>query len=204
MHRSLLRLLAAALSVAALAAPLSAQNPLRVVGRLEAVNGPTICNQRLTHRIECTRVYLVSRAIDLTAWTGQIADIQGIDRGLICTVIDVTQIQPAAGTLTVTGTPALGSTLTFTLTGPGMSFNAALLGSGPLFMPFDLSLGTLFIAPPLYVLAAGASSGSAQFSLTLPIDPMLIGYEAFLQSLHQPIGPVGPPLFGNPLCFAIR
>lgn len=203
MHRSL-RWSVAALLLAALATPLAAQSPLRMVGRLEPVPGPTICNQRLTHRLECTRIYLVSRAVDLNAWNGQIVDLEGVDRGLLCTVIDVTRIQPAAGTLQMTGTPALGNTLLFTLSGPGLSWNAALLGSGPFYLPIDLSLGTLFLAPPLYLLAGGASGGSAQFAVQIPVDPTLIGYEAFLQSVHQTIGPIGPPFLGNPICFAIR
>ncbi|MBK9386832.1 MAG: hypothetical protein IPN34_18615 [Planctomycetes bacterium] len=202
----MLRILAALVLLAsALAAPsLHAQAPIRIVGRLEAINGPTICNQRLTHRLECTRVYLVSRAVDLSLWTGQVVDLQGVDRGLLCTVIDVTQVQPASGHLAFSGNPTLGSTLTFTLTGPGMSFNAALLGSGPLYMPIDLSLGTLLVAPPIYLLGGGASIGSAQFSVQIPVDPTLSGYEAYVQSIHQTLGPVGPPFLGNAVCFAIR
>jgi hypothetical protein len=199
-----LRCVLGALLLGALATPLAAQSPLRMVGRLEPVPGPTICNQRLTHRLECTRIYLVSRAIDLNAWSGQIVDLEGVDRGLLCTVIDVTRIQPAAGTLQVAGTPVLGGTLSFTLSGPGLSWNGAFLGSGPLFLPIDLSLGTLFVAPPFFLLAGGASGGSAQFAVQIPVDPMLIGYEAFLQSVHQTIGPIGPPFLGNPICFAIR
>jgi hypothetical protein len=71
-------------------------------------------------------------------------------------------------------------------------------------MPFDLSLGTLCIAPPLYLLGSGVGGGPLQFTLVIPVDPTLVGYEAYVQSLHQAIGPVGPPLFGNPVCFTIR
>jgi hypothetical protein len=202
MLRSLATLTALALALAT--SSLHAQAPIRVVGRLEAINGPTICNQRLTHRIECTRVYLVSRAVDLSLWTGRIVDLQGVDRGLLCTVIDVASVQPAGGTLAVSGTPALGSPITFTLDAAGMNINAAFLGNGPLFMPIDLSLGTLFIAPPLYLLGSGVGNGPMQFTLIVPVDPTLLGYEAYVQSLHQAIGPVAPPLFGNPVCFTIR
>src|SRR5688572_29989905 len=123
-------ILACALLAAASGAPLLAQTTMRVVGRVVPNNGPSICLQRFTHQIECSRIYLVSNSIDLNAWNNQIADIIGTDQGVTCTVLNVTQVQPAAGTLEWSGSPTLGGTITFTLTGPGISFNAAFLGSG--------------------------------------------------------------------------
>lgn len=182
---------------------LLAQTPIRVVGELVPNNGPTICGQQLSHRLACSRVYLVSQSVNLNAFNGQIVDLVGIDQGVTCVVLNVSQIQLASGSLSWSGTPTLGSTLTFVLTGPGISYNGVYLSNFAAVIPLDLQTGTLLIAPPLYFLSGSAGGGQSQFSVTIPVDPALIGATPYLQSVHQTIGPVRPPFLGNPICFTV-
>jgi hypothetical protein len=69
--------------------------------------------------------------------------------------------------------------------------------------PIDLTLGTLLVGFPVYSLGGGLGIGGIQLSANVPVDPLLVGFTAYIQSAHQALGPVGPGFLGNPICFRI-
>jgi hypothetical protein len=174
-----------------------------VSGVVQPVPGPTICMQGETHLLECTGVFLRSSTVNLNSFVGQAVLATGSDIGLTCHVIEVSQVVYASLVLSRAGTPTLGQTVTFTLclysslSGDvyGIFFSAS---SG--FFPIDLSLGTVLLGPPVFILGGGPNLICADLPVAIPFDPSLVGASFWAQ------GVVGAPFLtqlSNAVCLTI-
>ncbi|MGH7151726.1 MAG: hypothetical protein ACREIU_13565 [Planctomycetota bacterium] len=105
------------ISRVALSLPLLSSSILPQVvvnGALQPVPGPTICLRGETHLLECTSLFLKSGTVNLNGFVGQTVRLTGFDVGFLCQVIEVTSVVPAGVTLSASGTPTPGGTVTFT------------------------------------------------------------------------------------------
>lgn len=197
MHRTLLAALLAS------AAVVPAQSPVCATGVIEPVGGPSICQQGETHRLAGTRVLLRSSTVNLATHVGQNVRIEGVDIGLLCTVVEVNVVTAPLATLEHCGTPMPGCAVKFKV-GPGAIGRWALLASfGQAFQPLgcvgrDFLDGTLLLTLPAVTVGFGMFTGPfGEVVLAIPNVPALSGTTLWLQGARQDIGPVGPVEFTN-------
>jgi hypothetical protein len=176
-----------------------------VSGEIAPLTGPTICQQGETHRLAGTDVFLRSSTVDLNSLVGHNVEVQGTDVGLLCRLVDVSQVlDPTPVTLVHCGNPMTGCPLRVVVQGPGLGF--AILGAafGSDFAPLgcgnnpgDLH-GTLLLAAPVAVLAAAATgTGRLEQNIPIPANGALTGLQVLFQGAHMTVGRQGPLRLAN-------
>jgi hypothetical protein len=192
------------LACAFFASTLAAQN-VCVSGEIVPLGGPTLCQQGETHRLEGTSVYLRSSAVNLGSFLGRVVEVEGVDVGLLCRVIDVAQVlDPTPVLLTSCGSPMAGCPVKVVVQGAGLGF--AILGASfggdfnPLGCgnnPADLH-GTLLLAAPVEVLVASTTgSGRVEVTIPIPASNAVLGLGVLFQGAHMTIGRQGPLRLAN-------
>lgn len=163
------------------------------------------CGASVTHRLDCSSMLLSSSTIDLDLYVGQNVKVVGTVLPAFCDVIDVTSIEPAPKTLAMCGTPATGCPIRLTLSPSDGIGSFVLMGSTAVdFTPIGVITGSLLIAPPVVFLAQGLQqSPGTILDVAIPPLPPLVGVPIYLQGAMAKIGPMGPPVLTNPLCFTI-
>lgn len=208
---NLSKLVASAIVAALIAPALSAQ--VTFTGVIEKATLASFCQEE-SHFLTCTGfspssptgVLLKSSTLDLDKFEGKVTRFRAFPRGVECNIYDVFEAQiPAPATLAVCGNPVPGCPMRLRVGPTGVIGNYFLfLSTQPAFIPLDDTLGTLLIAPPLYFVGAGQTFGpTAAFDFTLPSNPNLSGKSLWYQGVRQDIGPVGPPMLTNAICFTI-
>ncbi|KAA3612407.1 MAG: hypothetical protein DWQ01_04465 [Planctomycetota bacterium] len=133
-----------------------------------------------------------SSSVDLSSWLGPKVKIIGLESGLW--LGDDPTAVPAGGepvfvseeviTLSSSGTPSLGATVTFTLQGAPETPAALYMASAATWLPLP-HLGLLQIDPgaSLQLMGEGSTSASGVWNLpvTVPIQPSLIGFTGWFQ-----------------------
>ncbi len=192
-----------ALSVALCASFLPAQlaGTVCITGRLEPVQGFTICQQGETHHLADTAVYLKSSTVNMVPFEGQIVHVVGRDIGVTCRVLDVSQITPAAATLTWCGSPSTCCPIKLKLCPGGIGRGVVVAGTTTTFQPVGCGAtgfldGTLLIANsvPIWV---GVLGTCADIPISVPCDNSLVGAAVLFQGARQDIGPIGPLVLTN-------
>jgi hypothetical protein len=188
---------AAALSVLFAVTTLAAQAPVCITGVLEPVPGPTICQQGETHWFAAARVYLKSSTVNLAAHVGSTVRIEGTDVGLLCHVIDVTQIfDPAPVVLTSCGSAMVGCGVRVRVNGPGLGFVLLAASTNRAYQPLGCGAaslhGTVLLAQPIATLVGMVDgNGTVSALASIPPNPAFLGAQLWFQGAHLPIGPVG-------------
>ncbi len=98
-------------------------------------------------------------------------------------------ITPEPTDFAFTGTPGVGDTVTFTLSGTPGDAGLLVFGLGPADPPLVLSQGLLYLDPTilrLFGMGPIGPLGTASLSLTIPPDPILVGLELWSQGARQP------------------
>jgi hypothetical protein len=178
-------------------AALAAQAPVCITGLLEPLPGPTICQQGETHWFAAARVYLKSSTVNLAAHVGSTVRIEGTDVGLLCHVVDVTQIfDPAPVVLTSCGSAMLGCGVRVRVNGPGLGFVLLAASTTRGYQPLgcgSASLhGTVLLGQPIATLAGIVDgNGTVSALASIPANTAFLGAQLWFQGGHLPIGPVG-------------
>ena len=188
-----------ALAALAAAAPLaSAQLPVSITGRVEAVPVPPACAPVATHRIADADVFLISDVVDLDALLFFNQRLEGLDLGAACPLIDVTSAQPSSYTLGVCNNSAVGCTVTLDQC-PSPASGAFVIAASPQtgYLPISVPVGTLLLDfANLVTIATGAQTAVCQSTpLTLAAPFSAIGLQVFFQAVTVP--PAGDPLLSN-------
>jgi hypothetical protein len=180
-----------------LGAALPAQNPVCITGVLAPVPGPTICQQGETHWFAAAGVYLKSSTVNLAAHVGSTVRIEGNDVGLLCHVIDVTQLfDPAPVVLVSCGSAMLGCGVRVRVNGPGLGFVLLAASTGRGYQPLGCGgatlHGTVLLGQPIVTLVGQVDgNGTASALASIPPNPAFLGAQLWFQGAHLPIGPVG-------------
>ncbi len=199
-----------------LAAPLAAQpgpiNSVCVTGVIQPTGGPSICLDNATHRLECTQVRLFSNVVDLDAFVGQLVEIVGVQVSFSCPTIHVVQINLPNAVLESCGTASTCCNLKVKVCPGGLGQGAIFLAFQPGFFPFgcgDFSpfpfiRGSWLLGGDVVQVWSGTiAAGCGEVTLSIPCANDLVGLELFFQGARQDIGPVGPVVLTNALCFQI-
>lgn len=175
-----------------------AQAQVCATGVIEPVGGPTICMNGETHVLAGTTLYLRSQAFDLNRYNGQLMHVVGSDVGLLCNVLEVSQVTNARAMLNWCGTAMPGCSIKLQV-GAGAIGRWALFASfGPGYLPLGCGGlewidGVAFVQLPAVSLGGGFFGAAwGEVVLTIPPSTSLVGTRVWFQGARQDIGPVGP------------
>lgn len=201
---------AAALLTCGLGSAASAQ--VVFTGKIEPATLASICQEE-THVLTCTGllpgsptgVLLKSSSLDLDAYVGKVWKFTAFPRGVECPVWDVVAVAAPTATLTFCGSPTPGCPVRFRVGPSGvLGVWALFVSGGPDFAPVSPTAGTILIAPPGLLFAAGYTTGDTEtLDFTIPPDVSLTGASLWWQGVRRDIGPIGPLELTNAACWTI-
>lgn len=204
-------LIAVLLLCAAPSAQIVAEQPISFTGVVQQVDfGPQeiICAPP-THEIECAggTFFLISSTLDLDQYVGKNVKLTGTNIGSQCPTWDVSAVQdPPPATLTFCGSPTPSCPIRLRSAPGGISQHFLLVGFAPGLTPKNVFSGSLLLGSPWFVIASTAGPVPAQgaaFDFQLPGDAALAGLQVWFQAVRRDVGPVGPIVFSNAVCFTM-
>jgi hypothetical protein len=191
------------LAIAAFSAFAAAQD-VCVSGEVQPLGGPTICQQGETHFLVGTGVMLRGNGVALDPHVGTIVTVSGPDIGLLCHVIDVTQVVTPAPVISVScGSPVPGCPLRVATQGPGLGLGLLAIGVGSAFQPLGCNGGpgtldgTVLLGTFELLVVGQTQTGRVDTTLVIPSNQALVGVTVGFQGAHMTTGRQGPVRLSN-------
>jgi hypothetical protein len=191
-----------------LAAPASAQS-LCVRGLVEKAPAISICVNNATHHFRCANLRLVSSAVNLVQYEGQVVEVCGPVTSLSnCRTMNVQTVTTPVDQLVISGTTGgripRGNVATFDLGVTPATFWVLLFSPARGWLDLGAP-GVLLLDARFFVFSSGllGGTGKATFPSQVPNDAALANVNLYFQPVFL-VRPSFLPVMANVDCFQIQ
>jgi hypothetical protein len=186
----------------------SAQN-LCVRGLVEKAPAISICINNATHYFRCANLRLVSSAVNLVQYEGQVVEVCGTVTSLSnCRTMSVQTVNTPVDQLVISGTTGgripRGNIATFDLGLTPATFWVLLFSPARGWNDLGAA-GVMLLDPRFFVFGSGILDGTGKTTIPtqVPNDPALANVNLYFQPVFLP-RPSFAPVLANSDCFLIQ